>query len=116
MIDQGSVFTGQKMQEFASETGIKLLTYSPYYTQTNGQDKVVKKIIIGLIKKHVEKKPKSWPKTLDQVLWACRTSLKEATNVTHFRLTYGHDVVLPIKIYLQSTRIQRQNKIPSEHY
>lgn len=53
---------------------------------------------------------------LDQVLWACRTSLKEAINTTPFRQTYGNDVVLPIKIYLQLIRIERQNDIPSENY
>lgn len=51
------------------------------------------------------KKPKNWHKTLDQDLWACLTSSKEAMNTTPFRLTYGHKVVLPVKIYLQSTRI-----------
>lgn len=50
--------------------------------------------------KHVEKKPKNWHKTLDQVLWASQTSLKEATDTTPFRLTYVHDVVLPVEIYL----------------
>lgn len=87
MIDQGSVFTGRKMQEFASETGIKLLTSIPYYAQVEAANK----IIIGLIKKHVGKKPKNWHKSLDQVLWACRTSLKKATNATPFQLTYEHD-------------------------
>ncbi|XP_045791842.1 uncharacterized protein LOC123886583 [Trifolium pratense] len=60
--DQGSVFTGRKMQEFA------------------------------------------------------RNSPKESTNSTPFRLTYGHDAVLPVEIYLQSIRIQRQMEIPTDHY
>ncbi|XP_058769021.1 uncharacterized protein LOC131642871 [Vicia villosa] len=62
------------------------------------------------------KKPIDWHQTHDQVLWACRTSLKEATNATPFRLTFGHDAILSIEVYLKSTRIQRQAKIPSEHY
>lgn len=33
--DQGSVFTGRNIQEFTSETGIKLLTSTPYYAQAN---------------------------------------------------------------------------------
>ncbi|CAJ2646963.1 unnamed protein product [Trifolium pratense] len=33
--DQGSVFTGRKMQEFARQTGFKLLTSTPYYAQAN---------------------------------------------------------------------------------
>lgn len=47
---------------------------------------------------------------------ACRTSPKEATNTTPFRLTYGHEVTLPVEIYLQSTRIQSQREIPYDHY
>ena len=62
------------------------------------------------------KKPKNWHKTLDQILWACRTSPKESTNATPFRLTYGHDAVLSAEICLQSTRIQRQHEIPSSQY
>lgn len=116
MTDQGSVFTGQKMKEFSYETRIKLLTSSPYYTQENGQVEASNKIIICLIRKHVGKKPKNWHKTLDKVLSACRKSPKEATNATPFRLTYEHYVVLPVQIYLQSARIQRQNDIPSKHY
>ena len=53
---------------------------------------------------------------MDQALWACRTSPKEATNTIHFQLTFGFDAVLPIEIYLQSVRIQRQEEIPSDLY
>lgn len=107
--DQGSVFTGRKVQEFAKEMRFKLLTSSPYYAQANGQVKAANKVVIGLIKKHMRKKPKNWHKTLDQILWACRTSHKEDTNTMPFRLTYGHDAVLLVEIYLQSTRVQRKN-------
>lgn len=64
------------MQELTIEVRIKLLTFTPYYAQENGQVIVVNKIIILLIKKHVGKKLKNCHKTLDQVLWACRTSHK----------------------------------------
>ena len=72
------------MQEFASETGFKLVTSTPYYAQANGQVEAANKVIIGLIKKHVSKKPKNWHKTLDPILWACRTSPKEVTGSTPF--------------------------------
>lgn len=57
--DQGTIFTGQKMVEFASNSGIKLLTFTPYYARENGQVKVVNKIIIGLIKRHVCQKSRN---------------------------------------------------------
>lgn len=102
------------MQEFAKEMSFKLLTSMPYFAQANGQVKEANKVVNSLIKKHVGKRPRNWHKTLDQVLWVCRTSPKEATNSTLFRLTFGHDVVLPVEIYLQSTRIQRHHEIPSK--
>ncbi|CAJ2652869.1 unnamed protein product [Trifolium pratense] len=104
------------MQEFARQTGFKLLTSTPYYAQANGQVEAANKIIIGLIRKHIAQKLRNWNKTLNQVLWACRNSPKESTNSTPFRLTYGHDAVLPVEIYLQSIRIQRQMEIPTDHY
>lgn len=102
MRDQGSMFTSQKMQEFAYEMEIKLLTLTPYYAQENGKVEVANKTIISLIKKHVRKKPKNWHKTLGQVLWVYRMSPKDAITTNSFRLTYEHEVVLPAEIYLQS--------------
>lgn len=57
--DQGSVFTGRKVQEFSKEMGFKLLTSTPYYAQDNGQLEAANKVVIGLIKKHVGKKPRN---------------------------------------------------------
>jgi len=114
--DQGSMFTSQKMVRFVADTGFKLLTSTPYYTQANGQVEATNKNIISIIKRKSKRKPQKWHEFLGEALWACRTSPKESTNTTPFRLVYGHDVVLPIKICLQSTRIQRQCEIPSNHY
>ncbi|XP_050877321.1 uncharacterized protein LOC127081078 [Lathyrus oleraceus] len=108
--------TGRKMQEFSREMGFKLLTSTPYYAQDNRQVEAANEVIIGLIKKHVGKKPRNWHKTLDQIFWACCTSPKEATKSTPFRLTFGHDVVLPVEIHLQFIRIQRQHELPTESY
>src|ERR1043165_3537144 len=104
------------MQEFAQEMGFRLLTSTPYYAQANGQVEVANKVIIGLIKKHVGKKPRNWHQTLDQALWACRTYPKEATGETPFRLVYGHDAVFPVEIHVQSVRIQRGHESLSEDY
>lgn len=102
MNDQGSLFTGRKMLEFISEVGIKLLTSTPYYAQSNGQVETTNKIVIGLIKKNIGKKAKNWHKTLDRVLWVYQTYPKEAKNITLFQLTYGREVVFHIEIYFQS--------------
>ncbi|XP_057443613.1 uncharacterized protein LOC130735721 [Lotus japonicus] len=111
--DQGTVFVGRKVAAFAECWGIKLLTSTPYYAQANGQVEAANKTLIGLIKKHVGRKPKSWHETLGQILWAYRNS---ATGATPFPLAHGQEAVLPAEVYLQSCRIQRQEEIPSEDY
>jgi len=114
--DQGSVFTSRKMVKFVEKTGYKLLTSTPYYTQANGQVEAANKNIISIIKRKTKRKPKNWHEVLGEDLWACRTSPKESTNTMPFRLTFGHDAVLPTEICLQSTRIQRQCEIPTSDY
>jgi len=114
--DQGFVLTSQKMVKFVADAGFKLLTSTPYYAQANGQVEAANKNIIFIIKRKSKRKPKNWHEVLSEALWACRTSPKESTNTTPFRLAYGHDTVLPVEICLQSTRIQRQCEIPSNHY
>jgi hypothetical protein len=110
------VLTGRKMVKFAENTGFKLLTSTPYYAQANGQVEVANKNIISIVKKKAKGKSQSWYEFLGEALWACRTSPKESTNTTPFRLAFGHDDVLPVEILLQSTRVQRQIEIPTNHY
>jgi len=59
-IDQGSVFTCQKMVRFANQTGFKLLTSTPYYAQANGQVEATNKNLITFIKNKIKDNPRSW--------------------------------------------------------
>ncbi|KAI5338921.1 hypothetical protein L3X38_018193 [Prunus dulcis] len=60
--------------------------------------------IITFIEEHIiqrkmlEKNPKQWQEKLSETLWAYRTSKREATGMTPYALTYGHDTILPIEI------------------
>ena len=104
------------MVKFAENTGFKLLTSAPYYAQANEQVEATNKSLISIIKRKAKGKPKNWHEFLGEALWACRTSPKESTNTTPFRLMFGHDVVSPVEILLQSIRIHRQFEIPTHHY
>nr|KYP62784.1 Pro-Pol polyprotein [Cajanus cajan] len=103
--DQGTVFTGRKVAQYTESRGIKLITSTPYYAQANGQVEAANKVVIGLIKKHVSSRPRSWHETLVQILWAYRNSPRDATKTTPYKLVYGHETILPIDINLQSIYI-----------
>nr|KYP42717.1 Pro-Pol polyprotein [Cajanus cajan] len=114
--DQGTIFTGRKVVQYAQSRGIKMITSTPYYAQANGQVEAANKVIIALIKKYISGKPQNWHETLLQVLWAYKNSPKNATQTTPYKLVYGHEAVLPIDINLQSVQVQRQNELPVEDY
>ncbi|KAL1353230.1 hypothetical protein AAHE18_06G223400 [Arachis hypogaea] len=114
--DQGTMFIGKKVMEYAKSRDIKMLSSTPYYAQANGQVEAANKILIALIKKHIERQPKNWHQTLRQVLWAYQNSPRGSIGTTPYKLVYGHDALLPIDINLQSVRVARQDEIPVVDY
>ncbi|XP_021809629.1 uncharacterized protein LOC110753125 [Prunus avium] len=64
----------------------------------------------------LEKNPKQWHEKLSETLWAYRTSKREATGMTPYALTYGHDAILPMEIAVQSLRIAHQHELVGEDY
>ena len=66
--DQGIMFTGDEMKEFMEDYGIKHLTSTPHYAQSNGQTEASNKIIIGILKKMLEDNLRDWPRILSETL------------------------------------------------
>ncbi len=111
------MFTKKSFARFLDARRIKLLlNSSPYYSQANGQDEVMNKVIINMMKQHIEKHSKKWNEKLSVVLRACQTSIKTATGVTLFRLVYGHEAVLPTEIMIPSLRVEKQGELSNHEY
>ncbi|KAI5320976.1 hypothetical protein L3X38_040684 [Prunus dulcis] len=64
----------------------------------------------------LEKNPKQWHGKLSETLWAYRTSKREATGMTPYAMTYGHDAILTMEIAVQSLRITHQHNLVREDY
>jgi transposase InsO family protein len=75
--DQGTQFTSSEFRDFAETMGIKLLNSSPYYAQANAQAEASNKIMIKIIQKKIDQKPKRWHSVLNEALWAYRMALME---------------------------------------
>ncbi|XP_020421707.1 uncharacterized protein K02A2.6-like [Prunus persica] len=114
--DRGSSFISRDMLDMAETFKFKLLQSTPYYAQANGQAESSNKVIINIIRKMLEKNPKQWHEKLSETLWAYRTSKREATGMTPYALTYGHDAILPMEIAVQSLRIAHQHDLIGEDY
>ena len=93
--NQGTMFTSGEFEEFAIGMGIRLLNFSPYYAQANGQVEASNKGVIKLIKRKIVEHPRKWHTVLNEALWAYRMTCHGATKVSPYQLVYGHEAVLP---------------------
>ena len=83
---------------------IKHYKSSPYKPQANGAveaaNKNIKKILSKMIKTH-----RDWANKLPFSLWGYRTTIRTSTGATPFSLVYGTEVVLQIKVEMESLRV-----------
>ncbi|CAL2254920.1 unnamed protein product [Prunus armeniaca] len=114
--DRGSSFISGEILDIVEAFKFKLLQSTPYYAQANGQAESSNKVIINIIRKMLKRNPKQWHEKLSETLWAYRTSKREATGMTPYALTYGHDVILPMEIAVQSFKIAHQHNLVGEDY
>ncbi|KAJ9560505.1 hypothetical protein OSB04_005665 [Centaurea solstitialis] len=113
MCDNGAQFISEKTSKFCDERGIKLITSTPRYPQSNGLAESSNKVIINNLRKRLKEAKGRWVEELPSVLWANRTTPRSSTGQTPFSLVYGCEAVLPIESYISTARHRRieQNAI-----
>jgi transposase InsO family protein len=114
--DQGTQFTSSEFRDFAESMVIKLLNSSPYYAQANGQAEASNKIVIKIIQKKTNQKPRRWHSVLNEALWAYRMALHGATQTSPYELAYEHHAVLPWEMQSESRRVVLQKDLGSKDY
>lgn len=103
--DDGRKFNSAATREYCSRFSIQTRFSSVARPQTNGQVEFENKSILNSIKKKLEGSCGNWVEELPGVLWASRTTIKEATGHTPFSLVFGTEAVLPVEVGIASTRI-----------
>ncbi|KAJ9539344.1 hypothetical protein OSB04_032077 [Centaurea solstitialis] len=104
MCDNGSQFISDKTRTFCEKRGIKLITSTPRYPQSNGLAESSNKVIINSIRKRLKGAKGKWVEELPSVLWANRTTPRASTGQTPYSLVYGCEAVLPIEAQLPIAR------------
>ncbi|XP_017412828.1 uncharacterized protein LOC108324391 [Vigna angularis] len=92
--DNGRHFIEKKLEEFLSSLGIKHVTSSVEYPQTNGQAEAANKALLTELKKRLGEAKGLWVEELPEVLWAYRCTPHGSTGDTPFNLTYDTDAML----------------------
>ncbi|XP_020424491.1 uncharacterized protein LOC109950339 [Prunus persica] len=110
--------TSQEIITFIEEQIIQRFGIPESITTDRGSSFISREMLdmAETFKKMLEKNPKQWHEKLSETLWAYRTSKREATGMTPYALTYGHDAILPMEIAVQSLRIAHQHDLTGEDY
>ncbi|XP_017188273.1 uncharacterized protein [Malus domestica] len=114
--NHGPSFISKEVEEFANKFKIKMIRFSPFYPQSNGQAEASNKVLVNVIKRMVADNLEMWHERLGDTLWAYRTSKRVGIGTTPYALTFGKDVVLPMKINVSFVRIQNQFGLHSDEY
>jgi len=88
--------------------GVKHITSSVEYLQTNGQVEAANKVILPQLKKRLGAAKGKWVDELLKVLWAYCCTPQTSTGKSPYNLTYGMDAMLPVEI--GEATIRRQLK------
>ncbi|KAG7559468.1 Ribonuclease H domain [Arabidopsis thaliana x Arabidopsis arenosa] len=81
------------------------MSYStPRYPQGNGQAEASNKTILSNLKKRLNARKGGWYDELQPVLWAYRTTPRQATGETPFSLVYGMEAVVPAELNVPGLR------------
>ena len=75
------------------------------YPQENGQAETVNKVTVGGLKKILDYAKGKWVEELPHVLWTYRTTPCKSIGETPFSITYGAEVVIPLKTGFPTLRM-----------
>ncbi|XP_042444105.1 uncharacterized protein K02A2.6-like [Zingiber officinale] len=105
ILDNGRQFTGLRLEEWCEGYGIQQAFTSVAYPQNNGQAEVTNWEILRGLRARLDHVGGSWVNGLPRILWALRTTPKEATDVTPFYLVYGGEAMVPVEVEVESDRV-----------
>jgi hypothetical protein len=71
---------------------------------------MINRMIINGLRKKVQEKQKDWPDMFEEILWAYRTTPREATQQSPYSLVYRMEAVTHLELVTHSFRIDSYNE------
>ncbi|XP_026435158.1 uncharacterized protein LOC113332874 [Papaver somniferum] len=104
IFDNGAQLRGKNIDFLFKCFKIRKNKSTPIYRESNGQVEATNKTIADMLKKKLDGYRASWCEQLHNVLWAYRTTRREATGMSPFALTYGTEAIIPTEAMLPITK------------
>ena len=114
--NNGLQFDSKTFRRYCGELGITNRYSTPAYSQGNGQEETVNKVIVNGLKKRLDDAKGKWVEELPHVLWTYRTTPCRSTGETPFSMTYGAETVIPLEIGFLILRTSSFNLSDNDEY
>ncbi|XP_072087199.1 uncharacterized protein [Arachis hypogaea] len=79
------------------------------HPQSNRLAEAANKVLLQALRKKLDNAKGAWAELIPEVLWAYNTTTHSTTKETPFRLVYGSEAMIPIKVSQSSLRTQAIN-------
>nr|GEW25834.1 reverse transcriptase domain-containing protein [Tanacetum cinerariifolium] len=96
--DRGTHFCNDQFAKVMLKFCVTHRLATPYHPQTSGQVEVSNRGLKLILERTVGENRASWSDKLDDALWAFRTAYKTPIGSTPYKLVYGKECHLPIKL------------------
>ena len=103
--NHGSHFRNHMMVELTTKLGLSHDSSTPYYLQANGKVEAINKVVKRMLQRMIGVHKRNWHLIMCSVLWAYRTSVRNATGFMPFQLVYGLEAFLPIQCEISSLKL-----------
>ncbi|XP_026445407.1 uncharacterized protein LOC113346002 [Papaver somniferum] len=108
--DNGKQFDGENIEMLLNAFKIQSGKSTLLYRHNNGQVEATNKTITKNLKKKLEGNNKGWCEQVHNVVWAYKTTRREATGMSPFCLTYEVEAVLPTEIIIPTIKRESWEK------
>ena len=105
IMDHGPQFDSEYLRGYLQEMKIKFGFSSVLTPRSNGAVERANRTLLNGLKTRLDKAKGRWADELHSVLWAYRTTPRETTGETPFKLAYGTEAMVPVELKVPSPRV-----------
>ncbi|XP_042387741.1 uncharacterized protein LOC121979816 [Zingiber officinale] len=105
-LGQRTIVRRTEAQGWCEGYGILQAFTSVAYPQSNGKEEVTNREILRGLRARLNHARGSWVDELPSLLWAHRTTPREATDITLFYLVYEDEAMVLVEVGVESNRVQ----------